>query len=404
MISETKYLIDFLDTHISHKLTTFDKTRFSNSSKELLKQLFNNMIIGEKDIPDIKYSDFDDLKTGEYYHLMQNKVKQHIDGIERKGRHYSFKINKRNINVFMISEKNQPFKNNYYKKSIAKIYKWLKLASIYSTNDDCSQNLNIYLYFTDLKKIIPQENDPIDENNANTAFTFSCKYNNEIYIYRKEEWFKVLIHECFHSLHIDFSSINCHDVHAKLLKLFRVNADVSLYETYCEVWAELLNIMFICVWSRTNDDVEKMIKKTEKMVNYERMFSIYQSVKILLSQGLSYNDLISDSGITRRMRYKEKTPVLSYYILKSIILYNINDFVEWCFENNGSTINFNKENLGVIKNGMEKYFDFIREHYKGESYLNCIDEIEEWFHKNHKRIKDNRLEINTMRMTVYEFP
>ena len=68
------------------------------------------------------------------------------------------------------------------------------------SDKDCSKTLTIYLFMSPSIKLLP--NRPaqiIDQHNINTAFTYACKRNNEIHIYRQEEWFKVLIHESFHS-------------------------------------------------------------------------------------------------------------------------------------------------------------------------------------------------------------
>jgi L-rhamnose isomerase len=67
----------------------------------------------------------------------------------------------------------------------------------------------IYIYHTSLLKILPNTNvDILNENNVNTAFTRTCPSNSEIVVFRKEEWFKVFIHETFHSFGIDFASMN----------------------------------------------------------------------------------------------------------------------------------------------------------------------------------------------------
>jgi hypothetical protein len=63
------------------------------------------------------------------------------------------------------------------------------------------------LYFTNYLKILPPANGSIiDQEHANTAFTTSCKTNTEINLFREEEWFKVLVHETFHCMGLDFSS------------------------------------------------------------------------------------------------------------------------------------------------------------------------------------------------------
>ena len=68
----------------------------------------------------------------------------------------------------------------------------------------------VFIYSTELTKNLPNSNiDILDQIHVNTAFTYSCiEQSNEIVIFRKEEWLKVLIHESFHNFGLDFSDMN----------------------------------------------------------------------------------------------------------------------------------------------------------------------------------------------------
>jgi hypothetical protein len=60
-------------------------------------------------------------------------------------------------------------------ESMKKIYSWLYIASHFSQQPNCSKTLDIYLYWTDMKKRLPRKKRAvIDWEHANTAFTFSC--------------------------------------------------------------------------------------------------------------------------------------------------------------------------------------------------------------------------------------
>ena len=88
-------------------------------------------------------------------------------------------------------------------------------------------------------------------------------------IYRKEEWFKVLIHELFHVLGLDFSVINYDNNKEILRKHFNnINSDLLISEAYCELWATILNSCFLLFF--------KLIKKKvtrEKDKIYKTSFS-----------------------------------------------------------------------------------------------------------------------------------
>jgi hypothetical protein len=284
---------------------------------------------------------------------------------------------------------------------------WLFIAQSFS-NSECSKILNIYFYLTNNKKNIPDSSNVFDRIHVNTGFTFACKYDNEINIYRKEEWFKVFIHECFHSFGLDFSHHDCSHIDKKVLTLFPVNADVRIYETYCETWAELLNIIFIVFLTSISNcktvNINGLIKKTEILIDYERIFSLFQCSKVLTHLGLSYNNLhekTQESIMVRNLRYRENTSVLSYYIIKSCLMYKINDFLEWCVLHNGLSIRFGNNDLEINKN-MNDYYELIREHYIDKKYITCIENLCEWFKKQQKTKRKIDIELKTMRMSLFE--
>jgi hypothetical protein len=116
--------------------------------------------------------------------------------------------------------------------------------------------------------------------------------------------------------------------------------------------------------------------------------------------GLEYKDLYdnTDKSIRKRdLQYKEKTNVLAYYIIKSIIMFQLDHFLKWCYIHNKGSLNFNNHN----KTSDEKillYCEFIREHYKDSDYLNCLNIFEKWFQNKNKCT----IECNTLRMTLFE--
>ena len=73
-------------------------------------------------------------------------------------------------------------------------------------NNKRMKSLDVYLYLSNEKKILPESNVTIlGLNECNTAVTYACSERGSILIFREEEWKKVLLHELFHSLCLDFS-------------------------------------------------------------------------------------------------------------------------------------------------------------------------------------------------------
>jgi hypothetical protein len=241
----------------------------------------------------------------------------------------------------------------------------------------------------------------IGEDNANTAFTFACKRVNEVYIYRREEWFKVLCHELFHSFGLDFSEYDCADVDKKMFAIFPIKVDLRLYEVYTETWGELLNLIFMAYLSNPKESAEKILKKVEPLIYQERMFSVYQASKVLAHFGMSYEDLYEKStqAMLSRRNYKETTPVLSYYIIKNIVMFHIHEFIDWCVKHNHSSIEFDKTDVPV---NIDHFILFVREHYTNKELVESMNQARTWLLKQENNQRADKTPITTLRMSLLE--
>jgi hypothetical protein len=258
---------------------------------------------------------------------------------------------------------------------------------------------------TNHKKLLPEiHGEPLKSIHANTAFTYACPItSNEINIFRNEEWFKVLVHESFHCFGLDFANMNEQETDKNMFSLFPINCDLRFYETYTEIWAEIINVIFISVntysCNESKINIDKLSKTIENHLYNEQIFSMFQCAKVLNHIGLKYRELYENSEyakIKRNEIYKEETHIFSYYILKSIIMFYYNDFIEWCKKHNENYIHFTKtqENINSL-------FYFIKSKYNSDEYLRTIENFENWFSKNkNKHGKTN--ELKTMRMTISE--
>jgi hypothetical protein len=399
----SKYLMDFLDTNITHKLGCFQKTKFSSDTVNMFYFLYEKMILANQEFAAIKIdtTPLHSFAKGNDHDIIEERIKAHIKNANLSGYRYSFTIKNRSVEVNIHCESNCD--KTYFDRAIKKIYIWLVVAFSFSEKT-CSQTLSIYLYLTDLEKIVPGRNIVIDTINANTGFTFTCKSKNEINIYRKEEWFKVFIHETFHNLGLDFSNYENSHIDKKILSIFPVKADVCLFETYCEMWAEILNVLFIVFnQSKNSETIENMISKVEKLLDYERMFSIFQCAKVLKHMGVSYTQLFErshQSHMIRNLRYKEKTCVLSYFIIKSIFMYKINFFFKWCILHNGNSLKFG--HVIDVNKSMEDYCDLVEKHHQDKKYIACVTALEYWFSKQERTQRKDDTEFKTLRMSLFE--
>ncbi len=326
------------------------------------------------------------------------EVMKHIDEHSSSEITYSFSYLERKYQVhFITQDLSNNVDLNIYDKYIDSIIMWLFILNKYSAKQ-CSNTLVLYIYMTSLDKRLPDSKSTVlNAGNVNTAFTWGCPVNSEIVIFRKEEWFKVFIHESFHSFGLDFSSMDISASTKYILNIFNVNSKVNLFEAYTEVWAEMINLMFCSFFSLRNKTNESEFLNTfEDLINYERSYSFFQLVKVLHFMGLDYRDLYSGSDKARMLRemlYKEDTNVLAYYIIKSVLLNNYQSFLSWCNKNNDSMLQFKQ----TQENQME-FCRFIEKNYKSSSMLDGVRRASDLFYNgtNHKFLLTN------MRMTIAE--
>jgi len=320
---------------------------------------------------------------------------------------YSFSLYERNFKIYFISEdKHDKPSTLKYNKYIFNITMWLYILNKYSSKT-CSPSLTIYIYLTHLEKKLPSNHIDfvLDEINVNTAFTTTCPLKSdisEIIIFRKEEWFKVLIHETFHNFGLDFSDMNNTHVTNCILNIFKVKSDVNLYECYTEFWAEIINSLFFAFLLLNNpimgNETNEFISLAYYFLNLERKYSFLQTVKILRFMQLpnGYTDLYSDkkeSIYWREMNYKENTNVLSYYIIKTVLFNKFSNFLQWCNINNQNILQFKK-----TFNNQIKFCKYIDENYKTTLLINNIKKTQLFLNSLNK----NNFLLTNLRMTVCE--
>ena len=330
-----------------------------------------------------------------------NEIRKSIDDMSNLVISYTFSLFNRNIKVLFVVEKQEDIE--LYNKYVDAIVMWLHILNEYAS-PRCSKTLTVYLYLTKLEKKLPNTSISIlDENNVNTAFTTTCPVDSEIVVFRREEWFKVFIHETFHNFALDFSDMNNFECHNHILTIFPVKSRVNLFESYTEFWAEIINTLFCSFFSLKNkNNVHEFMKNAEYLINFERTYSFFQLVKTLDFMGLRYIDLYSKSEHSSMLRdnlYKENTNVLAYYVIKTILLNNYQTFLLWCKNNNLSLLQFKK----TIPNQRSFCF-FIEKNYKTKMMLESINSSEFFLQlfKGYNRTKQVNYLLNNMRMTICE--
>jgi len=396
-----------------------NKGKHTSSTKRLFKELYLHMLNGYKYLQKVKKihdffkSTFKEIKTVQDIRVSEKfgldsipkEVVEHLKQFSKYEITFTFSLFKRNITVYFIIERkdwNNGERENKYLQYVHLIFIWIYMLEQYASQK-CSKTLKLYFYMTGLCKELPKtQMDIINQINVNTGFTTTCPEDSEIVIYRKEEWFKVLIHESFHNFGLDFSDMNNDIVHQCILRLFHVKSEVNLFETYTEFWAEIINALFcsfISLKKNEKTNFHKFLSLSEYYINFERTFSFFQLVKILHFMGLHYSDLFLNMQLSKT-KYREKTNVLAYYILKTILLHNYQLFLLWCKNENTSLLQFNKSAEAECQ---KKMCQFIYENYNQSHFLKNISSAEQFFShlkQNYKQSREKDYVMNNLQMTI----
>jgi len=335
-------------------------------------------------------------------------VMEHIETFSKTVFTYTFSLFHRKITIHFIlekgdkekgdKEKGDKEKEEIYNDYVERIILWLYIVHAHSATH-CSHELHLFLYQTSLLKELPDSNETIlDQHHVNTAFTYTCPRVSEIVVYRKEEWFKVLIHETFHNFALDFSNMTLENCNKRILHMFPVDSKVNLYEAYTETWARIWNAVFCSFFSTTfkKRDESYFLSTFDILMRIEIIFSFFQMVKVLHFMGLRYKDIIHRDT---KNSYREKTNVLAYFIITMVLLDNYENFLSWSKHNNGNALfvfRKTQKNVG-------SFCDFIEKKYKSPSILQGVECMESFLSNINPKERKELFLLKNMRMTASEW-
>lgn len=430
---------NFTQNTVSLFINNFDNCLLEQSSEEISLQkkyltlIYNNIVLSEKQISSLnkkqkcltpysiptpcptEINNIHNLKLPSAYNtrffseIIRNQI---IERTEHKVT-YSCVLGHRTIKIDFFFMRDDP-EYEKYNMFANMVFVAINMLTKYASNN-CSKELHILVYLTDIKKLLPDNTYTILEPlHVNGGFTTTCEKVSEIVIFRKEEWFKVLLHECFHNLGLDFSLMNISELKKTMKKQFPIDCKFDLFETYCEVWARILNACISSYFTMEDKSLEKFYLYSDLLLQTERLFSLYQCNKILNFMGLTldglcktYLDGSSSNTKATNLLYKEKTNVFAYYIMGSLMMNNYVRFMHWCDVNNTKFLKFTEtqDNLDEFCRYIitEVEHDYEKEQEQS-SFRMSLQRLNATTKKNYKYIKKHNNElINSSRMSLFEF-
>jgi hypothetical protein len=357
-----------------------------SASISKLDKLLQNYI--EESSVLLKYPYINDMPL-EYCKYVTNSIQQNMFNTKK----YTIKYKCIDSpNSFILSQieiyyyYNERISQKRLKSMVYKIISYITFFKIYLKRKETPI---FKIYFTRDKKLIPDKSKTkvFDIENVNSAVTNSI----DIIIFREEELFKSICHECIHLYGLDSHLFNI-QVDTKIKNKYRLDTEsIRINEAYTDLLANILNIIFI---STLQNNISP--RQLSKLIYQEMCFTHFQASKIYSFIGCkTYNDFYSNISKNDKndIILKEKTHVFSYYLLKSKMYFEITEL--FTLLNNGNK-NLNLK-LNVSLNEVEKYIEkSINKDY--EKMMDYLINILNNYNKNNMNSF-----MKTMRMSITEF-
>lgn len=272
----------------------------------------------------LNFSKFSNIDVGKYIKNIDNEIKDIFNFIH-SSRYISinikqwiqnnidvcYKYNFDHLELFYYTTSNSENLDDTINE-INIITKW-----IYDINP--LYKIRLHIFDTPQKKLLPSsvskefkrkhnlEDKYLGPENVNSAFTSINEQKNyrDIFIWRKEDLYLIIIHELFHYLLLDVKFIN----DKKYEKLFnnKIKSYLLINECITEIMSHFFYVIYLNVKKGNNFDEFRDIYKKELEFNW------YQTSKVL--KFFNINSL----EIDELDKIKSNTAVFSYFVLKSVL-------------------------------------------------------------------------------------
>ena len=385
LINRSSYIINNLmigklrENTYSSEVKTFYINLYDIFKSIKYKEVFN-----KEDSREIEKNFDIKLSSGKF---MSEEIRRYINNKRNVRVRYKLRILNREIEIeFFLFEVDNFNLEKYidYLDNRINMMRLVLYFMIKNSNKECNNKLQIIIYLTELEKRLPKKKGEIlGPENVNSGYSYVCIKSGLIVVFRREEWYKVFIHECMHSFGMEFSTMNLKEINRELGEIFKIKVEINLFEAYTEFWAELLNIGVISYVNNVRNK-GKYLKDVEKFLDIERFYSVFQAKKILEYNRVEYKNILE-----KETKYDENSSIFSYYVIKAIMMINIDRIVAWCKNNNRNFIRFNNNIINL-----RSFLRLIREIIKSDNTKKILE--------NRNNILKDNFEGRNLRMSIIE--
>ena len=311
------------------------------------------------------------------------------------------------INFYVYDKLSMQHLYKLYDNYVSHIMTILFFLEKYRSKKCQTQKLEIVFFMTPFIKTFPDtQKDILGAEHINGGYTIPCQQHSKIFIWRKEEFLKVLIHESIHSMGIDISTMQLDKIHNNMENLFPLNnkqTQFNIGEAYTEFWTEIINILYyVVVYAnslKTRPSMSSLVKRFDKLYFIEKIWGLTRSVFILQHMGLKYHDLVS-RNLEKLALYKEESNFFSYFIMKMVFMYDHNGFIEICMKNNDDLMLVSDNNdIRHHTKILDNIFLYIKHFYSNQTLMKNYEILYNELMKSKYRSKTYNRFMSSLRMT-----
>ena len=247
----------------------------------------------------------------------------------------------------------------YTQEPLGQMLRLIQIVLSLCAKDAPLDRYSITFYMTPFKKDLHGIT-PMDMNTG-------CTKGNLVIVFRKEEWFKVFLHECFHLFCLDFEVV---DYKALLQPMFHVESRYLMIQPFCEFWARTLNTAFFSYWIKKNISYEDFVRYFHMNLNLERAFGLVQMKHYLSHFNLDYKDLVTTKETPV---YTESTEGFGYYVLTPILFFHFQQTMNWFVDHNETLLRFKRNTRHV-----HMFCHYLKSIYAQDKFLKELDLVKEY--------------------------
>ena len=367
--------IEFL-SKVNQNNDNFCNTWINQHGKLLSRGIYNllrmskipSYFLGRMEIPSL--SVYGEFASGDIRSYVERFIDQNIN--------VKVEFNGINLNFSFKTDKDLEEKE---------LHKKIKRCLILAHYHDIKEKIEIEFLDTKNKKVLPKKYKllgPKEINSGSTSFGSS----KEVSIWRGEESDKVTLHELIHYHNLDFHHrSNNEPINVFISQHFNIdpNIDKLVNEAYTEIWGNLFNLMTVACEIKDLNHHLTFNELFSKLYKLELYYSLFQVSKILDFFGFKdIDDFVKPYNENSNMKFQQSTSVFSYFFIKTALLFNLEEFIQFIQENQFNDQDLYSHSIKLRDGALTNFKDLILDLAKNREYLDALNYFMKMIHQKHR--------------------